>query len=174
MSERSAAPWVFDIETLINESQPDSILAIGRDATVVVDAYIEQKSFLKKQCHVTRITDPMSVFEAELERHDTGIVVAALENMRKSAALHLLARLRDVLTRQFCTVVPVEGDWPDHVSKWELNEMLGLGMSLLNQYDMDRGVVAIFKYDIATYKKTPDWLNPDNWANPELWNKYRW
>jgi len=29
-------------------------------------------------------------------------------------------------------------------------------------------------FDIDHYKTTPDWLNPRHWANPELWDKYRW
>ena len=29
----------------------------------------------------------------------------------------------------------------------------------------------IFIYDITKYKENPDWLNSDNWANPELWEK---
>ena len=29
----------------------------------------------------------------------------------------------------------------------------------------------IFIYDISKYKEKPDWLNSDNWANPELWEK---
>ena len=28
-----------------------------------------------------------------------------------------------------------------------------------------------YKYDISSYKKIHDWLNSDNWANPELWSK---
>ena len=29
----------------------------------------------------------------------------------------------------------------------------------------------VFIYDISQYKDEPDWLNSDNWANPELWKK---
>ena len=29
----------------------------------------------------------------------------------------------------------------------------------------------VFIYDISQYKDEPDWLNSDNWANPELWEK---
>ena len=29
----------------------------------------------------------------------------------------------------------------------------------------------IFIYDISKYKENPDWLNSNNWANPELWEK---
>jgi len=31
--------------------------------------------------------------------------------------------------------------------------------------------VLIFIYDIAEYKDNPDWLNNENWANPDLWEK---
>lgn len=33
---------------------------------------------------------------------------------------------------------------------------------------------ALYLFDIETYKDTPDWLNPRNWANPDMWDKYRW
>ncbi len=29
----------------------------------------------------------------------------------------------------------------------------------------------VYIYDISQYKDEPDWLNSDNWANPELWEK---
>lgn len=32
----------------------------------------------------------------------------------------------------------------------------------------------VYLFDIETYKRTPDWLNARHWANPELWDKYRW
>ena len=28
-----------------------------------------------------------------------------------------------------------------------------------------------YAYNISNYKMTPDWLNSENWANPELWEK---
>lgn len=174
MAAETTVPYGFDIETLLNESQPRSLLVIGPDAGAIVEAYVKQKNFLKQQCRVTHIEDPMTGLEQDLGRHDAGIIIGALEQMVKPAALQLLARLRDLLTRQFCVVVPIDGERPDQTSYWQLNELLGLGLMLLNQYEIDDGLVAIFKYDIATYKKTPDWLNPENWANPELWNKYRW
>ena len=31
--------------------------------------------------------------------------------------------------------------------------------------------VSVFIYDIAEYKDNPYWLNNENWANPELWEK---
>lgn len=31
-----------------------------------------------------------------------------------------------------------------------------------------------YQFDIDNYKNTPDWLNANQWANPELWDKHRW
>lgn len=31
--------------------------------------------------------------------------------------------------------------------------------------------IAVFVYNISEYKDTPEWLNNENWANPELWEK---
>ena len=80
-------------------------------------------------------------------------------------------RLRDLLTKQFCVVVPVGEDWSINTSSWENNELLGLGLSVVNQYEYEQGLMVLYKYDIATYKKTPEWLNADNWANPQFWDK---
>lgn len=31
-----------------------------------------------------------------------------------------------------------------------------------------------YSYSIIDYKLSPDWLNADNWANPDRWNRERW
>ncbi len=31
--------------------------------------------------------------------------------------------------------------------------------------------IKVFIYDISEYKDNPDWLNSENWANPDLWDK---
>ena len=31
--------------------------------------------------------------------------------------------------------------------------------------------IKVFIYDISEYKDNPDWLNSENWANPDLWEK---
>jgi len=41
-------------------------------------------------------------------------------------------------------------------------------------YEHNDKKFGLFKYNISDYKTTPDWLNADNWANPEMWGKYWW
>lgn len=33
---------------------------------------------------------------------------------------------------------------------------------------------ALQGFNLYDYKQRPDWLNARNWANPELWDVYRW
>jgi hypothetical protein len=47
--------------------------------------------------------------------------------------------------------------------------MISHGYKYFGNTTNDKAV--IFIYDISKYKDNPDWLNSDNWANPELWEK---
>lgn len=168
-------PYSFDIETLLNECQPASVLLVGGGADEALDNYHRQKKLLGRDCHVDRIVDAGSNM-TELEgRYDIGIVTETIEYLDKTRAVRLLSRLRDVNTARLCASVRIGDDWPNLKSTWTRNDMLAVGMTLVNSYEDESGrPLHLYKYDIATYKSTPRWLNPDNWANPELWNKYRW
>lgn len=167
-------PYCFDIETLLNECQPGSVLVVGGGADTAVDNYREQKQQLGRECYVERLA-PGAVVDSLEQRYDMGVVTDTIEYIDKRNAVLLLSRLRDLYTARFCAAVRVGDDWPDVTSTWTRNELLGIGMMLVNSYEDDASrVLHLYKYDIATYKPTPGWLNPDDWANPELWNKYRW
>jgi hypothetical protein len=94
----------------------------------------------------------------------SGAVEVIVDSDRWSATLaELLAALRDRANRRIVVHVGearIGGSVDQH--------MVSLGYRRL---DPDDGV---YLFDIESYKDTPDWLNPRNWANPELWDKYRW
>ena len=94
-------------------------------------------------------------------RYDLAIVADALEYMEKGHARKLLAALRDVHASRLCVAVRTGERWQGLTSHWDPTET-------------DGGPIHLYKYDIATYKQTPDWLNSRHWANPAMWNKYRW
>jgi len=168
------APYCFDIETLLNECRPASLLIIGSGADAAVDAYLAHNRVLDRECQIHR-AQPSPDPSLATERWDMGIVTDTLEYLDKREAFRLLARLRDLYTERFCATVRIGDAWPDLKSRWSRNDLLAIGMSLVNSYDDGDGrSLQLCKYDIATYKATPRWLSPDNWANPELWNKYRW
>lgn len=166
----------FDIETLLNESQPQSILIVGdAQARDLTEEYARQMAFLKRSCEVTVIDPDRAVDELEgRQRFDLGIVIDALERMEKTQAGYLIARLRDLYTARFCALVPIGTAWAGLRSYWEPSDLYAFGMSLVNRYQEGDKPLDLYKFDIATYKKTPDWLNAKDWANPQLWDKYRW
>jgi len=51
------------------------------------------------------------------------------------------------------------------------NLIMSLGFMMHSQISNDNLFYFFYVYNIGTYKKTPDWLNNENWANPELWEK---
>ena len=49
--------------------------------------------------------------------------------------------------------------------------LMSLGFQLRKQIQQNNIFFVFYIYNISSYKKSPDWLNSDNWANPELWEK---
>ena len=49
--------------------------------------------------------------------------------------------------------------------------LMSLGFQLLKQIKQNNIFFIFYIYNISSYKKSPDWLNSDNWANPKLWEK---
>lgn len=170
-----SADYIFDIQTLLSESQPRSILVVGRDGEALIADYVQQKAFLKQPCRVQVVASNDLLKQLDsIGRFDTGVVFNVIQFLEKNIAGQLIAKLRDVHTPQFCLLVPIGSGWTGHRSTWEPNDLLGFGMSRVNRYRQNDKTIDLYKYDIATYKKTPEWLNPSNWANPQLWDKYRW
>ena len=83
----------------------------------------------------------------------------------------LLARLRDVVAR--VTLVLVPADAPAQ-SPWRREDLRALGYVRAGRYLWGEAALDVYRFDITTYKTTPDWLSPEGWAHPELWDKYRW
>ena len=165
----------FDIETLINECQPASILVIGERAQGYIENYISQKKIIKQECSVTSISVDTALAQLKQhQRYDVGIVADAVEYLDKDQSGQLIASLRDLHTTRFVMVVRMGDKWDRLKSVWQTVDLLGYGMKLVNRYSFDDKPIHVYKYDISTYKKTPEWLNSKNWANPQLWDKFRW
>lgn len=174
----------FDIETLINVAQPSSILLIGAQTTAFLDSYIEQKQILNQACSITHIHNDEISTLSNIERHDVAIAIDVFEHVDKPTGYQLLSRLRDLLALQYCVALPFNQPRQKSTGKldtqheWLLTDLFGFALQRVAVYENtsadDRQPIGLFKYNIKDYKKTPDWLNSDNWANPEMWEKYRW
>lgn len=111
--------------------------------------------------------------EALLEAPVGGLVDLAIVDSRAALGEDnfriVLSRLRDLLARRVLIIIRSDAD-----PIWSRHNMIGCGYThLADCWHGDTGI-RLFHFDIATYKHTPDWLGPSNWANPEMWDKYRW
>lgn len=73
----------------------------------------------------------------------------------------MLSALRDQWAARVLVYVDIEAD---------AQALLELGFTPVEEV----GLFRLYEFDIAHYKKTPDWLNSKGWANPRNWDKYRW
>jgi hypothetical protein len=85
------------------------------------------------------------------------------------SAIQLVGRLRDVSAMR--TLVIASSGSNGMLPRAEL---IGLGLHRWqDSRDTDRRR-RWFHFALQDYKTTPDWLNARHWANPELWDKFRW
>lgn len=144
-----------DIKHAIEQLRPAQLLLIGN---------YEREALLRhaNQCgsEVTYMT--MSTAAAlSLDRRFDLAIVAEVEP-HFGITMALLASLRDVHARRLLILI----------SKGNAIDLKALGFSLLAEYpDHSRG---LYGFELKNYKSTPDWLNAQYWANPEMWDKKRW
>lgn len=109
-----------------------------------------------------------SAQDLPLDQERVALAAAAgvFEHLPADAASELLAALRDRCARRVLVALP------PHV--WSAQDMRGFGFETLGAVRSGDGMLATYGFDIDHYKRTPDWLNARNWANPELWDRFRW
>ena len=167
----------FDIETLINVAQPQRILLLGDCDDTFLQNYTKQRAILKQPCSVTQVRpDQLDHFNVLEETFDVAIGVNWFEHFNKRTGEKVLARLRDVLSPQYCVCLPMQKPSKNIAESdiWQLTDLFSFALSKVATYQSDGFEYGLFKYNIDDYKKTPDWLNSDNWANPQMWGKYWW
>ena len=164
---------IADIEVLMATAAPARILLIGDGGTASAAEYQAQQAVLGVDILVERITaaDWLQYLDNSTE-YDFVLVTNVLEEIPKSQGMQLLAGIRDKLGTQFCVYYNPNTDSAENT--WQLHDFLSLGLVRVNHYKWDSHNSALFRYSLSSYKRTPDWLNADNWANPELWGKYWW
>jgi hypothetical protein len=175
MQQASTIPseLIFDIETLVSAVQPVSLLIVGPAPKNFLQEYCAQRRLLGDEISIEHVEDgERALKEAHQQHVDMGIVLGAIDSMSKQNAGQLIGNLRDVQCGQFCLTVTLNDK--DKKDPWSLIDMLGFGLRRVAEYEVDGNKLGLFKYRLKDYKRTPDWLNADNWANPEMWGKYWW
>lgn len=91
--------------------------------------------------------------------YDLGLVLEVA-----AADESLLGRLRDLHTRRLL----VAGE---AARRFDPRRMLALGFEHHASPESDGGA---YLYDRDRFNREREWNSPDNWANPENFDKYRW
>ncbi|MEX0430525.1 DUF6231 family protein [Spiribacter insolitus] len=105
----------------------------------------------------------------KLPRAALAVIDGAAAFPSATAAVQLVGRLRDLHADRVLVIASAEAD-----GQLGRQELIGLGFQRWASSQDRDGRRRWYEFDIAHYKVTPDWLNARHWANPELWDKYRW
>lgn len=138
---------------------PASLLWLGTDAPDAMQPITPRQS----ACELTSVTD-VGVDVTAMPRAAAAVVAKDwLAKADSTQATRTIAALRDL---QAEVVIAVAGeDCVITATQWR-----ALGFRV-HQHTSE---ATIHAFNLFDYKRRPDWLNPRHWANPELWDKYRW
>lgn len=159
-----------ELKELVNTIAPRCMLLLGACARRLVADYVSHA----RECVLTEVENVDQVPDAAVTRFDLGVVCGILEHLNPRDAGILIARLRDRLCQRVLLVVPIGEHWEHHRSVWHQTDLLAYGFTLLSSKQWGGRCVEVYGFDLATYKTTPDWLNANYWAHPELFDKYWW
>lgn len=153
--------------------QPRRLIAVGEDAPRLLRGYADTAP----RCELEAIRNEDAVERLQSlkseRRYDFALVAGYLERVDSAQGSAVIARLRDVLARRLCVLVATEKSTGSDTI-WSDAELSAFGFTLLSRFEENGKQASLYGFDIASYKQTPDWLNPRHWAHPELWGKFRW
>ncbi len=157
------------LRELLEHAPPKAVAAIGTLAASALDTQAEELASAE--------LSEFSWEEADVRLPEIGmqdLAVASIEGgtpPERATAEPVLAALRDIYARRIMLLVSEQAT---ESAPWRNSDLVGLGFTRIGVFAGPRGAVTAYGFDIATYKTTPDWLNPRFWAHPQLWGKYRW
>lgn len=160
-----------DLCELVRDVQPETLL-LGGAACDYVDLVKSEAG----DSRIEQIGDSRELHDRtnELPVFDVILLADVLEQLAKPDAEILIGRLRDLHSRHLLLFVRIGDDWDGIQSYWQRTDLLAHGFTLYQRYAIGDHEYDLCRFDLETYKQTPDWLNSQYWANPELWDKYRW
>ncbi len=134
----------------------DSILVIGDE----ID--LQQNNKNSTHLHVTS----SEAFHID-GQYDLVLFNNILSKINDEKAKQLIALMRDQHSKQLLML-------QSETSNWKTSDFVQMGMRQIVKFDSVTKTPDIWYFSLQTYKQVPAWLNNRFWANPELFDKYRW
>ncbi len=156
-----------ELARLLNRIRPESVLIVAPEVPATVAEYAVGKS----RDTVTHIVySNLADCFAALRRYDFALVCGTLEHMGRTEARQLVGRLRDMHAKLLWVSVPECGA----DDKFSRGDAIAQGMRAVHCSESGGAVANLHEFSLQFYKPAPKWLNSDNWANPDQWDKRRW
>lgn len=147
----------------VDDIAPDSVLLLGPTASACwerLDLTCEPSEVSIRYTGQTHLPELVVPF-------DLVLVGGIIEQLDRRDGGILLATLRDLHARTL--IVQILDAFVADETSWSLADMLAFGFERLGSFKEPEGTVDVYRFSLNDYKKTPDWLNPSNWAHPHLW-----
>lgn len=104
---------------------------------------------------------------ADLGQFDFVLISGLLEQLTHDEGEHIIAQIRDLHAHEMLVILTPECGWAQ-------TDLIALGLRQIAEIKHENTPRQVFYHALETYKRVPDWLNNQYWANPELYGKYRW
>lgn len=102
-----------------------------------------------------------------LGRFDVVVLIDQLEHTSRREGLMLIGRLRNQHSNSLCVEIARHADWNQ-------SDFMAAGLVPSATYERAGKEVMLLTYDIATYNPEREWNNPEQWAHPDRFHKFRW
>ena len=139
----------------IMENHTGTVLLLEKNGSEIKDFLKRYKINFKNISLNNDVTDDGMVI---LSPTDSNII----ESYNKFGNLLINSQKRIIIIRKI--------DTKEYITDAH-NTIMSLGFILAFKTNQNNLFYLVYVYNISNYKKTPDWLNNENWANPELWEK---
>lgn len=146
---------------VVNQFHPKSILTAGETATTCL-----QNDYDTKLQHLTTPYSQQQLLE--ISPIDLAIISHLTESMGKQAGQQWLGKIKNLYAPH---VILISHPQLSKDNGWQFTDYLAMG---LKHIAGTGDGLQVFSYAIENYQPKRDWLNSRFWANPEMYDKYRW
>ena len=151
----------------IEDNRPESVLILSPSVPECITDYATANPQVVVE-HI--VLENLDHTLGQLKRYDFAFVAETLEKLERAQALHLISRLRDLHVKLLWVLLPENASSDNFQHK----DAIAQGLRRVESKGGNNMENRLYEFSLQFYKPVPQWLNSENWANPQEWNKRRW